>query len=486
MNNSIYISNTQIQIVGYAPAKGTGVRVQRYASMDLPEQVIINGIVTDAAALTDKLRQMQQQNPGMFANATLTIDSNAVLTKMLPVPVLKKEQYLEMAKHELANNSGAYDQLIYDYDAINDKNERSMLACAVNSPIIETYLHIFAALNVKLSAIYVGLDVVIHFVRNTPSLRDKKMALNIIDGMSMLSLIFENGKYIFSNRTRIIADSEDEFCRRVVQSLTSLAQFNKNFTVSYYIGATPPMIEAMRAMLPSHVEVELQGIDLMQAATGGKITDQCHFSYLGACAPQGCINLITTYQNSIKKPKKVRIKKIHIVLAAIVVILLGVFGFFKLQLMSVEKDNEDLEAFLTNPKHLEDVEYVRSKNTEVQYYSTEVQPNLDAIEKGINAVPQLNREVFQFLDSQLNGVVVLKRATYRVPLAMVDGVLLPDPTLELECTGKTALDTTAFVDRIKEYKEFSFIENPGFNETSEGVMFTIIIHLKVVIEEEAK
>jgi len=56
---SVYIASDRIEVIGYKKA-GAKVVVEDYARAELAEGVMINGKITDAAELIDRLKELYQ------------------------------------------------------------------------------------------------------------------------------------------------------------------------------------------------------------------------------------------------------------------------------------------------------------------------------------------------------------------------------------------------------------------------------------------
>lgn len=468
MKTSIYISNDQIQVLSYNPS-GTGrVKAASYISRVLPEHSIFNGVITDMGALSSILSEMVQSNRRLFTNASLTIDTNAVLTKKINVPQLKDWQYQKVAREELANNSGSYDDLIYDYALKQEKDNLYMLGMAVNRPLVESYLSLFQGVGVQLSAIYIGMDLIIDFVKNFPELNRGSVALSIIDGVSMLSMIFDEGRFMFATRTRIIADTEQEFAVKILQSLTSLIQFNRSVSVSYYMGVSPSLMDMMRETKPTGIEAELRTLDcLKNVENASVIGDLVHYSIIGAFAGKKNINLTETYRKSFSKVKKQQIiKPWHLIAGLLILGVIGSFVFLKYQTFALQAQIKQIKAYVENPDHVAERDYVNEltqKTEQLLARKTQYQ-TADAI---INLYPQLSPDIINWLYNKTDATVGVESFDFDA----VSG------KISLNLVAGTQLDSTAYVSRIESYEDFESIAYKGYSKEATGFRFSIVIKL---------
>ncbi len=467
MKSSIYISNKKIQVFGYN-GSGKSAQIVKYAGIDLPEQAVINGIPLDAASVKAKLTELRSNNPDMFAGASLTIDSSSIFTKRVSVPVLQNWQNLDVARKELADFSDSGEELTYDYSLYTTGGERSLLACALKRSVIETYLDIFKDAGIKLDSIHVGLDLIIQYVKNDPKLSSGIIALNIVDEVSIFSLLFENGNYTFSRRTRIFAETEDEFSSRLLQNMTALVQFNKDLSTSYFVGVSPEIIAKLREIKPDYMEIDVQKLTLPIPGTLGAEATSCVFPYFGATATATNVNFLKAYKDSFKKQKTTRFKPVYIIPIVVVALALLFFGFLKIQQIGIEKENRDMEAYLSDPQNIATKELVAEKQKEIDFLRV-IKSQLDEKQMNYAAAAKPSPEVLLFLASMRQGSVEFRTIDFSAA----------ERKFIIGCTSGTQLEASSYVSRIENYKDFDRVAYVGYSdEAGKGFFFSLEIILK--------
>lgn len=350
---------------------------------------MINGKITEPGELIESLKTLKRSNPRLFEEVTLIVDGNSVVTKKLSVPNLKRSQYHQLVREDMSDTAENYENIVFDYSFLEagvkpkkekmpkiakvpkgtkpakkldtiapieavGKKSNAIFACATDKLTIESYQSVFDEAKIKLAGISVGLEAVITFVRKNKELAGKTFVLNLVDGFSMLSIIFEKGSYIFSTRTRLIGEGNEQFLLNVLENLSPLIQFNKSqhysdIETSYYLGLSYAQVEFI-AKMSVHNGVDIRVLDIYKnAKKGRKVGDRCYFAFLGAMLDRKNINLIRSYKNIAKFMKdKKHTNALVIVPIALAVILLAVAGRPVWLTMQLNSDISVLDEYLNS------------------------------------------------------------------------------------------------------------------------------------------
>lgn len=402
MKSSIYIGSGQISVVGYAK-QGKFLRILDYVSGQLSEEATINGKIIDMAELSEKLFSLKAIRPQLFKEVSLVVDGNAFVTKKIAVPNLKKSQYYQLVKEDLGETAENYENLIFDYSFIGAKGgkDTAILACGTDKSTLESYTSVFSEVGIKLSSISVGLETILNFVKKRPDLASKTFVLNIVEGVSMLSLIFERGKYVFSTRTRLMGEDGEQFLINIYENLSPLIQFNKSqqfadIQASYYLGIDEDKVDFI-SKLNTNTFLDIGTFDLYRNVAGAQlITDPCHFSFLGIANEGTGINLA----NSFKSFEKHKVERKHInpwwfLPIACGLVIIGSLGYPFVRTIQLQKQNEEILAYLNSPE-------VVSKAEELDLLSTQtanINEILRQIETKKDEITNKPRIINSLLDS---------------------------------------------------------------------------------------
>lgn len=230
MATSIYISNERIDIIqGFVKAKK--IIIKNVIDIPITEGAIINGVITDEFEISKKLREAFDKNPSLDKNILLTVDSGSIYVKKLTVPALSARKLSGIIKDNFSEIEG-YEDLLYDFatlDMADKKDGVLVLACAVERELIESYYEIFKKLNIKIKKINISHACAISLISKVGTLLNDTFVISILDKNNMSNLLFVNGIYSYSNRTRLVEQRGSEACAQEISNiLSSLIQFNKS------------------------------------------------------------------------------------------------------------------------------------------------------------------------------------------------------------------------------------------------------------------
>ena len=229
---SVHISNENIQVV-YGDAKFGLFNIHEYYKAPTPEGAIINGVITDFDALREDIGVLWKQNKISSKGISLVIDSSPVVGKVMRVPYVSQKKIMKFVRRELAPQD---DDVILDYSVISvsedikkkDKKNYGIdiYACSVQRHLLQSYVDLFESKGIKLSSINLSINSVIklgHFLR---SLKDKTYIIIVLDGNSLASFLFINGKFSISNKYRLTYErGTSPSYMEIIQHVSTLMQF---------------------------------------------------------------------------------------------------------------------------------------------------------------------------------------------------------------------------------------------------------------------
>lgn len=230
MATSIYISNERIDIV-QGSVKSKKIVVKNVIDIPITEGAIINGVITDEFEITQKLKEAFDKNPSLDKNILLTVDSGSIYVKKLTVPALNVRKLRGIIKDNFSEIEG-YEDFLYDFATLDMGNKKDgvlVLACAVEKDLIESYYEIFKKLDIKIKKINISHACAISLISKVGTLLNDTFVISILDKNNMSNILFVNGVYSYSNRTRLVEQRGSEACAsEIFGNLSSLIQFNKS------------------------------------------------------------------------------------------------------------------------------------------------------------------------------------------------------------------------------------------------------------------
>jgi len=402
MKSSIYISAEQIQVIGY-----NGNSAKRFAAYPIPEGTVYNGTITDSAFLTECLASMKKDHPDFFkSGASLIVDGSTILSRRLTTPKLGNKQYLQLVRDDFADSVENTDDLVCGYRKLPSA-ENAILACAVNKSQVDSYVSTFMRAGIKLDAIHVGVGAILSFVKSKPDLQKSVIVINIIDGVTMLSMLFVEGSNVFMTRSRLYGEEKEQVFQNVLENLNGLIQFARSqslgeITKSYYLGANESDIRLLEAFNP-YTDIQLDTITIYESF--GEIPPTAHFASLNMLYGDDGIDLIAARAELEKYVKAKKPKKLWIpLLAAYIVVLAAMAVYLWWQNANVDRQIADLDSYITSPDIVQKQTEINDLNKEITYYG-EIARQIDDKTAWENTMPKAASHMMDMI-VYLHGVAV--------------------------------------------------------------------------------
>ncbi|AWW27150.1 hypothetical protein ACIZ62_01145 [Acetobacterium carbinolicum] len=467
MQTVVYFSNDGIQVL-QGTIKGGRLNISNFILLPVETGALINGVITNEEAVRESIVAARKENPKLFKNMKLVIDSSLIATKTVAVPKLKPKELAALAAAEFDDSAGNYDDLVVDYAHIPGVTGNNIFGCGVEKRVLESYITLFASLKIQIKSIDVGLNTLIQYVSATKDYKGMTFALNILDGKNLVSLLFENGIYIFSNRSRLLAErGTDAFADELFGKLSSLIQFNKSqksehtLNMSLYAGLDEYELSGLRA-LNFDPDLNLFNIPQTPNIKNGFVMDESfdfgRFIYpiAGFFAGTKPINLFIAFKKSSVVKKELPFEyKALILPAAMILICLIVFGVFFGLKYRAQKELEEINAYISDTNN--QAEYLQAKalTDEVSGLQTEVS-RIEAINAAISSNPDLVSVMMNSIATQGNNVIDLNSLDY-------DGTT---GALQIIAIADNEKEAARYIERLKSTGYFTQVEYTGYAEIS--------------------
>jgi len=465
MQTLVYFSNDGIQVL-QGNIKGGRLNISNYKTLPVEVGALINGVITNEEMVKETITDALKESPQLFKNMKLVIDSSLIATKNVEVPKLKPKELEVVAASEFEDTAGNYDALVVDYAHIPGPTGNNLFCCGVEKRVLESYITLFASLKIQIKSIDVGLNTLIQYVTATKDFKGMTFALNILDGKNLVSLLFENGLYIFSNRFRLLSErGTDAFADELSGKLSSLIQFNKSqksehsLNMSLYAGLDEDELNGLRAL---NFDPDLNLFSMPQTPnikTGFIIDESFDFGRFiypiaGFFAGIKPINLFTAFKKSnvVKKERPFEYKALILPVAMILICLITFGVFFGLKYQAQQKLVE-MNAYISDANN--QAEYLQAKALadEVSGIQAEV-ANVEAINAAIKSNPDLISAMMNSLASQGNNVITLNSLDY-------DGT---SGAIQIVAIASNEKEAARYIERLKSTGYFIDVEYTGYAE----------------------
>ena len=227
MSEVVFLSNTNIQIAS-GSAAGDGVRISKLISSPLPEGAVLNGVVMDQDRLIEAIKLAWQANKLPKSEVTLIINSPQLRANRVDAPILADKKTTEFIERETRDSEyGRFQNPITGWYVVGkDAKAKTQKVVYETAEIdfVNKYVDIFGKAGLKLKAIHNGVQLATEYF--TKQAAGKTVLYMILDGKSLVTIFFAEGKYYYDSTSRVFAQpGTPEFAREIYASVSSIRQF---------------------------------------------------------------------------------------------------------------------------------------------------------------------------------------------------------------------------------------------------------------------
>lgn len=253
MAEVVFLSNTNIQIAS-GSSTGNGVKAGKLFSSPLPEGAILNGVVMDAEMLTQTIKTVWQTNKLSKSEVTLIINSPQLRANRTEAPILSDKKTTEYIRRETRDTEyGRFQNPVTGWYLIgkdNKQKKQNVIYETAESDFVKGYVDIFEKAGLKLKSIHNGVQIAAEYFTKHAS--GKTVIYMILDGNSLVTIFFAEGKYYYDSTSRVFSQpGTPDFAREIYSSISSIRQFMSaqhiEATVKdvLFAGLTQPQVTAL-------------------------------------------------------------------------------------------------------------------------------------------------------------------------------------------------------------------------------------------------
>ena len=100
MSVTVFLSNTNIQIVVGSGANGGAVKVKKLVSVGVPNGAVLNGVVMDENALVAAIQECWKINKLPKSEVTLILNSPQLRASIVDMPIMPDKKTTEYVQRE--------------------------------------------------------------------------------------------------------------------------------------------------------------------------------------------------------------------------------------------------------------------------------------------------------------------------------------------------------------------------------------------------
>ena len=233
---SFDITDRNIRIIRGAENKNK-ISISSAATLNIDEDIIVNGHVKDVPRLATIMNQKIKQNRMMDKEAIVSISSNMTIFKELTLRRAQKEaEFTKMVKSEMQAKVGIDDSYAISYSIVGSGDvgeEVTVLATACPTEVIDSYKRVFSMLGISLRSVIIGCNCITKVLLSDDKNRSKMPLLAVqIDGSFISLNIYENNQLSFSRFASIDAadydNSADYVYEAVNENIFRMLQFHRS------------------------------------------------------------------------------------------------------------------------------------------------------------------------------------------------------------------------------------------------------------------
>lgn len=368
---SFDITDRNIRIIKGTENNGK-IRISSAATLNLEEEVIVNGHVRDVPRLATLINQVLRTNKMPDKEAIVSISSNMTIFKELHIQKADKQaEFMKMVRAEMAAALGIDDSYSISYIVVGDSDQTDgavkVLATACPFEVVDCYKRVFNMLQINLRSVMIGCNCITKVLLADPKIKSKMPLLAVQIDNNFISLnLYEAGQLSFSRFASISAedydDSEDYVFEAVNENIFRMLQFQKSKSGSdpienvVFYGDTREYVRLTNELEKMGIRTSIINVP-PQIHGYENLEFSSYANAIGAMFKRNKeserINLLetdTVNNNKIRSDSSY-FALLGISALAAAVLVGGVWGFLSIQNAGVQKDidtyNEKMECQLT-------------------------------------------------------------------------------------------------------------------------------------------
>lgn len=237
---SFDITDRNIRIVKGVESNGK-IKISSAATLNLEEEVIINGHVKDVARVATLINGILKKNRMADKDAIVSISSNLTIFKELYVTRVKGQDFQKAVKQQMLSELNLDESYCVSYVIVGAAESQSeagdqvfkVLATACPIEIVNCYRDIFKMLGIALKSVMIGCNCITKVLLADTKIKSKMPLLAVQIDNNFISLnLYEQGQLSFSRFASIDAtdygNSADYVFEAVNENIFRMLQFHKS------------------------------------------------------------------------------------------------------------------------------------------------------------------------------------------------------------------------------------------------------------------
>ena len=491
MSEVVFLSNTNIQIAS-GSAAGDGVRVSKLISSPLPEGAVLNGVVMDQDRLIEALKLAWQANKlPSKSEVTLIINSPQLRANRVDAPLIadkKTSEFIERETHD--SEYGRFQNPVTGWYVVGkdakSKTQRVVYETA-EIDFVNKYVDIFNKAGLKLNGIHNGVQLATEYF--TKQAAGKTVLYMILDGKSLVTIFFAEGKYYYDSTSRVFGQpGTPEFAREIYASISSIRQFisaqHLTETVKdiLFSGLTFSQVNQLANDI---LNIDSTAdISMAQPPQGTSLNanDQAQFPFF--VYPIAGLRRIderlpilkNTKEASKKKKEQGFMSKLIVPFILILVAVLIAYGVCYALKFKKESELKDIESYINNQSTKDRIaEYDAMYNNMAEM--GEIQGGADLLRKDLDSYP--------IPDSSINNQIIEAAKKYDVSVEF-KSYNASTGVFNITASSPEVEDINMFIADLMSMDIFENVDYTGYSLNSDGTRWQINVVCTLAGNEPAE
>ena len=457
---SFDITDRNIRIIRGAENKNK-IAISSAATLNIDEDIIVNGHVKDVPRLATIMNQKIKQNRMMDKEAIVSISSNMTIFKELSVRRAQKEQeFTKMVKAEMQAKVGIDDSYAISYSIVTGtENENAdmvtVLATACPTEVIDSYKRVFSMLGIALKSVIIGCNCITKVLLSEEKNKSKMPLLAVqIDGSFISLNIYENNQLSFSRFASIDAadydNSADYVYEAVNENIFRMLQFHRSRNAGEPIrnvvlyGDTKEYMRISKDL--EQMDINTTVISVPKNVKGYQNLDfALYANAIGAMFPRNKatekINLLELGGTASMISDKVKSDStFNLIFAgaflASIVLMGGITGVLAIKDAGIKSDINEMQAYLDDPATAADLAKLEERKL-LQDQVKEYKRTATLASDALKTQPFIESEIYNIIE---------QTAVETVSAANVPGMGTYDPKTNGKVDGKFVIDNVDYKD----------------------------------------
>lgn len=466
MSEVVFLSNTNIQIAVGSPS-GNGVKVGKLYSAPLPEGAVLNGVVMDQERVTDTIKSAWQQYKLPKSEVMLILNSPQLRANRIDAPLLADKKTTDFIARATADTEyGRFTNPITGWYTVGKDNKtktQKIVYETAESDFVKTYVEIFEKAGLKLKAIHNGVQLATDYL--TRSAAGKTVIYMILDGNSLVTIFFADGKFYYDSTSRVFSQpGTPEFAREIYSSVSSIRQFisAQHLEVTLkdimFAGISQPQVSTLaNDILNMDSEID---ISIATPPQGTSISDgQAAFPFY--VYPIAGLRKIDEKLPILKASKQSKskgegaglLKKLILPFAGIIALALIIFGVLTAIKLSKQAELKKINSYIKDPEVIAQVAEYDAMYENMEEIGT-IQGGADLLNEDIASYP--------VPDSSVNAKILAAAAAHNVHVrfntySSIDGVF------SITASSPIVDDINMFIADLMSLDIFYSVDYTGYN-----------------------